>query len=134
MHLNSGGDFHMTPDAVKQCKPPRWFSPRGAVFWILTPAVVIAATLAVLMFWPGLAYDWRSSDGNIGLVRGPLSEIDPGARGDGFWVHAKWCELAKFWNPDRALAPGPSRIVMDSHAMTLSLGEYVFMFSWGTPP
>ena len=43
----------MTPDLATR-KRPRWFSPRGAVFWVLSPAVVIATTLAVLMFWPGL--------------------------------------------------------------------------------
>ena len=64
----------MTPDPTNQRKRPRWFSPRGPVFWILAPAVVIAATFAVLMFWPGLTYDWRSSDGEFRLVRYQLFE------------------------------------------------------------
>ena len=63
MYLYSLVDSPMTPDAVNHRKRPRWFSPRGAMFWILAPAVVIAAAFAVLMFWPGLTYDWLFSTG-----------------------------------------------------------------------
>jgi len=38
----------MTSDSTNQRKRPRWFSPSGPVFWILAPAVVIAATFTVL--------------------------------------------------------------------------------------
>jgi len=122
----------MTPDTIKQHKRPRWFSPRGAVFWVLSPGVVFAATFAVLMFWPGLAYDWRSSDGAFGLVRRPLSANVAGTRGDAFWVHAKWCGIGKVWDPDDTLRHS-SRFYIDSECVEFGLGDHRFVFAWSLP-
>jgi hypothetical protein len=128
----------MTPDTVNQRKRPRWFSQRGPVFWIVAPAFVIAATFAVLMFWPGLTYDWRSSGGQFQLVRYQVSaDADvPGLRGDTFMLFAKGCELEKHWDPDRNLAEGRYLLLhsewfsRSSGRIILRLGDHVFVFSW----
>jgi len=138
MYFFSHGDSPMTQDAVNQRKRPRWFSPRGATSWILAPAVVVAAAIAVLMFWPGLVCEWRSADGAFGLVRRPASQYVSGVRGDVFVLHAKWCRIAKHWDPDGFLVGSgpitPGFLERSHDRMVLNVGNHVFRFQVVTPP
>jgi hypothetical protein len=122
----------MTPDLATR-KRPRWFSPRGAVFWILAPAVVIAATFAVLMFWPGLTYDWRSSSRQLGVYRARLSHLEnPGIRGDLFRLYAKQFAVQKCWDPDQYWEPDRARFrgELDSGSVTLTVCDNIFLVVW----
>jgi hypothetical protein len=123
----------MTPDSTNQRKRPRWFSPRRAVFWILALAVAIAATFAVLMFWPGLQYDWRSSDGGFLLVRYRMFGHVPHHRGDIFLLDSKWCGIHKWWDPDRVLPQRPSGLGLYTDRVILTLDDNEFSFWWTRP-
>jgi hypothetical protein len=121
----------MNPDAVSPTQRTRWWSPRGAAFWILAPIAGIASALAILMFWPGLVYEWHSSEEDFVLRRFPIASDDSGrVRGDVFEVNAKWFEILKSWDPAGVIVGRGPWLETETRFIFLRFGEDGFVLSW----
>jgi hypothetical protein len=74
----------------------RWFlhiirRPGSPWFWAFWVPVLVAATLAVFAFWPGLEYDWSryeaSGERQFGILR-YVDGDDEWFAVDGYWIAA----------------------------------------------